>query len=86
MKNQTLESPSEIYDTVRRGLSKDNDWIALQIDEFLKFVNKQAKYYRTHEVILTMGGDFTYQYAEMYFKNMDKLIRYIIYTSSCSLY
>jgi len=23
-----------------------------------------------------MGGDFTYQHAEMYFENLDKLIRY----------
>lgn len=50
--------------------------IILQIESFLKFVKEQAESYRSNSVILTMGGDFTYQYAEMYFKNMDKLIRY----------
>lgn len=50
----------------------------LQLGSFLNYVKNQATFYRSKNVILTMGGDFTYQYAEMYFKNMDKLIRYII--------
>lgn len=36
----------------------------------------QSRYYRTNNIIVTMGGDFTYQNADIYFKNMDKLIRY----------
>ncbi|XP_076239948.1 lysosomal alpha-mannosidase II [Calliopsis andreniformis] len=48
-----------------------------KIDSFLQYVVQQSKAYRTNNVILTMGGDFTYQYAEMYFDNMDKLIRYV---------
>ena len=28
-----------------------------------------------------MGGDFTYQQAQMWYKNLDKLIRYIIIIS-----
>ncbi|KAJ8675630.1 hypothetical protein QAD02_011416 [Eretmocerus hayati] len=51
--------------------------IDTRVEEFLKQVEWQAKHYRSNNVILTMGGDFTYQYAEMYFKNMDKLIRYV---------
>ncbi|XP_001603702.3 lysosomal alpha-mannosidase isoform X1 [Nasonia vitripennis] len=51
--------------------------IAQRLESFLNYVKNQAKYYRSKNVILTMGGDFTYQYAEMYFKNMDKLIRYV---------
>lgn len=50
----------------------------LQVAQFLEYVNKQSKYYRSNNVILTMGGDFTYQYAEMYFKNLDKVIRYFV--------
>ena len=47
-----------------------------QIDLFLRFAQEQASKYRTNNIIFTMGGDFTYQYAEMYFKNLDKIIRY----------
>lgn len=31
--------------------------------------------YRTNNIALTMGEDFHYQYAEMWFKNQDKLIK-----------
>ncbi|XP_071865397.1 lysosomal alpha-mannosidase II isoform X2 [Bombus fervidus] len=48
-----------------------------RIDIFLQYVAHQAEVYRTNNVVLTMGGDFTYQQAEMYFANMDKLIRYV---------
>ncbi|KAH0948863.1 hypothetical protein HN011_001273 [Eciton burchellii] len=47
-----------------------------KIDDFLRYAVIQANYYRTNHIILTMGGDFTYQHAEMYFMNLDKLIRY----------
>ncbi|XP_011704639.1 PREDICTED: lysosomal alpha-mannosidase isoform X1 [Wasmannia auropunctata] len=47
-----------------------------KIDDFLRYAVTQANYYRTNHIILTMGGDFTYQHAEMYFMNLDKLIRY----------
>ncbi|CAL1684554.1 unnamed protein product [Lasius platythorax] len=47
-----------------------------KIDDFLRYAVVQANYYRTNHIILTMGGDFTYQHAEMYFTNLDKLIRY----------
>ncbi|KAM0728650.1 Lysosomal alpha-mannosidase [Formica fusca] len=47
-----------------------------KIDDFLRYAVEQANNYRTNHIILTMGGDFTYQHAEMYFTNLDKLIRY----------
>ena len=47
----------------------------LQVEKFLKFVKTQASSYRTNNVILTMGEDFNYLYAEMWYKNLDKLIR-----------
>lgn len=38
-------------------------------------LDDQVKYFRTNHIILTMGGDFTYQNANVYYKNLDKLIR-----------
>lgn len=48
----------------------------LKVEEFFKFVEEQAKHFRTNNIIMTMGGDFTYMDANAYYKNMDKLIRY----------
>ncbi|XP_011151265.1 lysosomal alpha-mannosidase isoform X1 [Harpegnathos saltator] len=50
--------------------------IDARIEVFLKYALEQARHFRTNNIILTMGGDFTYQYAEMYYTNLDKLIRY----------
>ncbi|XP_033225890.1 lysosomal alpha-mannosidase-like [Belonocnema kinseyi] len=48
-----------------------------RVAQFLHFVNAQAKSYKTNNVILTMGDDFTYQVANSWYTNLDKLIRYI---------
>jgi len=45
------------------------------VNDFIKFVNEQAKNYTSNNIILTMGDDFHYQAASMYFKNLDKLIK-----------
>ncbi|XP_058798646.1 lysosomal alpha-mannosidase-like isoform X2 [Phymastichus coffea] len=45
-----------------------------RVQQFLNFSRTQASIYRTNNVILTMGEDFHYQYADMYFGNIDKLI------------
>ncbi|XP_015589369.1 lysosomal alpha-mannosidase isoform X1 [Cephus cinctus] len=55
--------------------SPDNN-IDTRIDSFLQFADKQAEHYRTKNIIMTMGGDFTYQAAQMWYKNLDKFIRY----------
>ncbi|XP_029732563.2 lysosomal alpha-mannosidase-like [Aedes albopictus] len=47
-----------------------------KVQKFLYYVELQAKHYRTNNIVLTMGGDFTYMDANVYFKNLDKLIRY----------
>lgn len=49
-----------------------------QLDDFFAFINTQRKFYRTKNIILTMGGDFTYQDANVYLKNLDKVIRFIL--------
>ncbi|XP_017153506.2 lysosomal alpha-mannosidase isoform X1 [Drosophila miranda] len=55
--------------------SPDNN-VKERVDTFLDYAKTQSKYYRTDNVIITMGGDFTYQAAQVYYKNLDKLIRY----------
>ncbi|XP_015516452.1 lysosomal alpha-mannosidase isoform X2 [Neodiprion lecontei] len=47
-----------------------------RISSLVEYATTQSKYYRTNNVILTMGGDFTYQVAETWYKNLDKLLRY----------
>lgn len=47
-----------------------------RISAFADFVKRQAGYFRTNNVILTMGDDFHYMSAQMWFKNLDKLIKY----------
>lgn len=47
------------------------------VDKFINEVNNQAKHYRTKHLIMTMGSDFNYVQAHMFFKEMDKLIKYV---------
>jgi len=46
-----------------------------QVDAFLAYVTEMAEHFRTPNVILTMGEDFHYQNADMWYKNLDKLIK-----------
>ncbi|XP_051165376.1 lysosomal alpha-mannosidase [Leptopilina boulardi] len=50
--------------------------IESRVNQFLSFVNKQNKTYRTNNLIITMGNDFNYQNADTWFTNLDKLIKY----------
>ncbi|XP_036044538.1 lysosomal alpha-mannosidase isoform X2 [Onychomys torridus] len=47
------------------------------VSYFLKLVSLQQQYYRTNHTVMTMGSDFQYENANMWFKNMDKLIRLV---------
>lgn len=51
------------------------NYIYKKVNGFLRFIEAQKHYYRTNHIILTMGGDFTYQEANYSFKNIDKLLR-----------
>jgi len=42
---------------------------------FATFLNQQKTFFRTNNIILTMGSDFQYQDAAINYKNMDKLIK-----------
>ena len=47
----------------------------LQVQKFVAYAEKQAGNYSTNNIIMTMGEDFNYQDANMWFRNLDKLIR-----------
>lgn len=38
---------------------------------------QQARHYRTNNIMLTMGSDFQYENANLWYKNLDKLIHYV---------
>lgn len=50
---------------------------ATLVNYFLKLAYSQQQYYRTNHTVMTMGSDFQYENANMWFKNMDKLIRLV---------
>ncbi|XP_040842159.1 lysosomal alpha-mannosidase-like [Ochotona curzoniae] len=47
------------------------------VDYFLHMATYQHQYYRTNHIVMTMGGDFHYEYANSWFQNLDKLIRLV---------
>ncbi|XP_036278768.1 lysosomal alpha-mannosidase isoform X2 [Pipistrellus kuhlii] len=44
---------------------------------FLKLAKDQSQFYRTNHTVMTMGSDFQYENADMWFKNLDKLIQLV---------
>ncbi|XP_039944667.1 lysosomal alpha-mannosidase-like [Hirundo rustica] len=44
------------------------------VDSFLGAAATQAQQYRTNHILMTMGSDFHYENAHLWFKNLDKLI------------
>ncbi|XP_017786052.1 PREDICTED: lysosomal alpha-mannosidase isoform X1 [Nicrophorus vespilloides] len=56
---------------------KSDDYnVPKRFKEFLDYVKEQRFSYATNNLIVTMGGDFTYMDANFWFKNIDKLISY----------
>jgi len=45
--------------------------------EFVNFVRRQKESYATNNILVTLGMDFNYQVAHLWFKNIDKLINYV---------
>ena len=48
-----------------------------KIKDFIKAAEDQAKHYLTNNIIMTMGSDFQYTNAKVWYKNLDKLIKYV---------
>ncbi|OMO83542.1 hypothetical protein COLO4_22449 [Corchorus olitorius] len=48
-----------------------------RVNDFINAAMIQANVTRTNHIMWTMGDDFQYQYAESWFKQMDKLIHYV---------
>ncbi|XP_075149649.1 lysosomal alpha-mannosidase II isoform X2 [Haematobia irritans] len=55
--------------------SPDNN-VQRRVNEFFDIALKMAKGYRANHILVTMGEDFHYQNANMWYKNLDKLIKY----------
>uniref|UniRef100_A0A8C2PZI1 Alpha-mannosidase n=1 Tax=Cyprinus carpio TaxID=7962 RepID=A0A8C2PZI1_CYPCA len=59
----------------------DPDLEDYNVDEIVqKFLNasyRQAGFYKANHIIMTMGSDFQYENANLWYKNMDKLIKYV---------
>ncbi|KAM4594230.1 lysosomal alpha-mannosidase isoform 1-T2 [Fundulus diaphanus] len=47
------------------------------VQRFLRAAKSQALVYKTNHIIMTMGSDFQYENANLWYKNLDKLIRYV---------
>ncbi|XP_038219796.1 lysosomal alpha-mannosidase-like [Zerene cesonia] len=60
---------------------EDTDSIAYNADkrvnDFITQIERQAKYYDHDNIVVMMGGDFTYQSAANWFMNIDKLINHV---------
>ncbi|XP_043950399.2 lysosomal alpha-mannosidase isoform X1 [Drosophila biarmipes] len=56
--------------------SYDNN-VKSRVDDFIAYAAQVAEKFRTNHIMIPMGGDFQYEDAEVNFKNMDKLIKYI---------
>ncbi|WVZ58033.1 hypothetical protein U9M48_008345 [Paspalum notatum var. saurae] len=48
-----------------------------RVNDFVAAAIAQANVTRTNHIMWTMGDDFNYQYAESWFRNMDKLVQHV---------
>lgn len=76
--NEAFDLKQEIYnrdithESPPRSLKNKNSH---QVEDFVAYVTNMSSAYRTNNVIITMGEDFNFQVANMWFKNLDKLIK-----------
>ncbi|CAI5521656.1 unnamed protein product [Closterium sp. Naga37s-1] len=70
---EDINSPPFVQDDPQLGESN----VRKLVDLFVERAWEQAKVTRSNHVMFTMGKDFAYSNAIMWFKNMDKLIHYV---------
>ncbi|XP_022222241.2 lysosomal alpha-mannosidase [Drosophila obscura] len=63
-------------DPIIDGMSYDNN-VNKRVDDFIAYVTSMSKSFRANHIMVPMGDDFQYEDAEVNFKNMDKLIKYV---------
>ncbi|KAH8283706.1 hypothetical protein KR018_012605, partial [Drosophila ironensis] len=63
-------------DPIIDGDSYDNN-VKSRVDDFIAYAATVAEKFRTNHIMVPMGGDFHYEDAEINYKNMDKLIKYV---------
>ena len=54
------------------------------VERFVKAAYDQAAHYKTNHILMTMGEDFQYENANTWYKNLDKLIKYVNKVSNTS--
>ncbi|CAJ2635805.1 unnamed protein product [Trifolium pratense] len=68
---------SNTYDPLQDDHRLFDTNIEQRVSDFINAAIIQANVTRTNHIMWTMGDDFQYQYAETWFKQMDKLIHYV---------
>ncbi|XP_048762590.2 lysosomal alpha-mannosidase-like isoform X2 [Ostrea edulis] len=51
--------------------------IQSRVQDFIKVVKDQAQHFHSNNIMMTMGSDFQYENAHTWYKNLDKLIKYV---------
>ncbi|KAH9662676.1 putative alpha-mannosidase [Citrus sinensis] len=65
------------FDPVQDNPLLDGYNVEQWVNDFIDAALTQANVTRDNHIMWTMGDDFQYQYAESWFKQMDKLIHYV---------
>lgn len=81
---ENYEPPSGFYFEVNDDSPVVQDDMSLfdynvqeRVNDFVAAALAQANITRANHIMWTMGTDFKYQYAQTWFRNMDKLIHYV---------
>ncbi|XP_022230104.2 lysosomal alpha-mannosidase-like [Drosophila obscura] len=58
------------------GSRYDNN-VEARVHDYIIWAQELERHYRSNHIMVPMGDDFHYEYAQRNFKNMDKLIKYV---------
>ncbi|CAL8077426.1 unnamed protein product [Calicophoron daubneyi] len=63
-------------DPIRDDPDMEDYNVPERVEEFMQYIGRIRKAFQTNHIMVLMGCDFTYENANMNFKNMDKLIKH----------